>query len=279
MVDSSTDKQLWIIKLGGSIITNDQEFMSPNEDVISNLLLILLEFSNKYHFIIVHGAGSFGHPLAKSYQLSKGFLSSKQYDGLILTHDSMLELNNIIVGIGSRLRLPLVSFPPMTMVTTKKGRIISWDVSPIQIALKLNFIPVIFGDVVFDEHQQFSILSGDQIVPFLATKLNATKILMLTDVEGVYTKNPKHDPTAKLLKKLDLSDEDIMKKISAADVNSSGKTRVTGEMGKKLDELLPALKQGTETYVLSGLDPKYLRIHFEQPNNYSGTKLVNKQTK
>ena len=96
MNNKSNSKPLWIIKLGGSIITDDQKYQTPNKETITNILLLLTEFSKQYNFLIVHGAGSYGHPLAKAYQLSKGFRSLDQYNGLLLTHESMLELNNVV---------------------------------------------------------------------------------------------------------------------------------------------------------------------------------------
>jgi isopentenyl phosphate kinase len=188
----------------------------------------------------------------------------------------MLELNTLLLSIGNSIGLNLLSFPPISSVTTNKGRINHWDIRTIQKALEQNFIPVTFGDVVFDDHQQFSILSGDQIVPYLASRLQVRKILMLTDVDGVYSKNPKLDSTAHLLNEIDVNDQELMSQIFTTEDNSSGKIRVTGEMGKKLDELVPILEKGIETYILSGLETKYLRSHLERKKSFLGTKLMTK---
>jgi isopentenyl phosphate kinase len=52
MVNSVVEKPIWIIKLGGSIITEDTEFMTPREDIIANVLLLLSEFMNQYQFVM-----------------------------------------------------------------------------------------------------------------------------------------------------------------------------------------------------------------------------------
>ena len=144
------------------------------------------------------------------------------------------------------------------------------------LALSQGFIPVIFGDVVFDESIQFTILSGDQIVPYLADQLNASKIVMLTDVDGVYSKNPKFDPSAHLISEINVLDEDLLKQIFSTE-NNGGKIRVTGEMSKKLVELIPILRKGIETYVISGLKSEFLRSHLEGKKSYLGTKLLAKE--
>ncbi|OLS28092.1 MAG: Isopentenyl phosphate kinase [Candidatus Heimdallarchaeota archaeon LC_3] len=270
------NKPLWLIKLGGSIITDDQEFMTSRDDIITNVLFLLAEYSEQYQFVIVHGAGSFGHPLAKSYKLSKGFQFDRQNFGVVLTHNAMLDLNHLLVEIGQKLGLHLVSFPPISSVITNNGRIKNWNLKSLTLALSQGFIPVIFGDVVFDESIQFTILSGDQIVPYLANQLNASKIVMLTDVDGVYSKNPKFNPSAYLINEINVLDEDLLKQIFSTE-NNSGKIRVTGEMGKKLDELIPILRKGIETFVISGLKSEFLRSHLEGKKPYLGTKLLAKE--
>lgn len=276
MIDTMKERPLLIIKLGGSIITEDSDFMTPREDLISNLLLLLSEFVNEYHYIIVHGAGSFGHPLAKSYKLSKGFKNFNQYNGIWLTHKAMVDLNSLLIDLGREIGLNLLSFPPLASVTTNSGRINNWDIQALEIAIDQNFIPVTFGDVVFDIAQQFSILSGDQIVPFLASKLGVSKIIMLTDVEGVYSKNPKLDSSAHLFNEIDITDNKLMEKIFSIENDFSDKVRVTGEMGRKLDELIPILKKGIETFIISGLETKFLRSHLENQKPLLGTKLIAK---
>ena len=129
--------------------------------------------------------------------------------------------------------------------------------------------------MVFDINQQFSILSGDQIVPYLTEQLGAEKILMLTDVDGVYTKNPKIHSDAKLVQELNINDENTMKIIFSSEVDNSGKTRVTGEMGKKLDELFPILEKNIPVYILSGLKSAVLKSFLQNSDKF-GTKIVSK---
>ena len=39
--------------------------------------------------------------------------------------------------------------------------------------MKMGFTPVLYGDAVLDEKLGFTVLSGDQIVSYLAIELNA----------------------------------------------------------------------------------------------------------
>ena len=67
-----------ILKLGGSVITR-KDSSTPTLDS-SNLTRIAREISNSsYHkLIVVHGAGSFGHPYAKEYAIGNEIDSSEE---------------------------------------------------------------------------------------------------------------------------------------------------------------------------------------------------------
>ena len=64
-----------------------------------------------------------------------------------------------------------------------------------------GFVPVLYGDAVLDQNEYFkyAILSGDQIITYLAKKLKANRVILSSDVDGIYTDNPKTNPDAKLI--------------------------------------------------------------------------------
>jgi isopentenyl phosphate kinase len=62
---------MFIIKIGGSVITNKAIQDSFKKDVLDNLAQQIKK--SKKDIIIVHGAGSFGHILAKKYNLNQGY--------------------------------------------------------------------------------------------------------------------------------------------------------------------------------------------------------------
>lgn len=265
------DKPLLILKFGGSIITIDAKFETYNENVVKKLTDSLNKIIDLYNIIIVHGAGSFGHYHAKEYNIKQGFKDPNQLIGVVKTHESMLKLNNLFLNsLKKSTSIYPISFSPISFTNTANGEIKRFEISNIKSALKLGITPILFGDVVFDEKIDFTILSGDKIVPYLAKHLKPKKIVMLTDVEGVYDDNPSKNKNAKLLSEINLNDKEMLHKIS---VNAdSGKTRVTGEMGKKLLELRETVQSGIETWIISGLIENLLpKLILE--NEHIGTKL------
>lgn len=269
---SPIEKPLIILKFGGSILTDDSKFETFNEPITANLIQQIALLSSTYSFIIVHGAGSFGHYHAKEYNLKYGLKEERQLEGIVKTHNSMLKLNTLFLKEFEKYQqLHPVSFSPMTLCRTVEGEINKFDIVNIEKALKTGLLPILFGDVVFDDALGITILSGDKIVPYLALQFKPRKIIMLTDVEGVYDDNPKKNPQAKFIQELNLQNIDLLRKIS--ENASSGKTRVTGEMEKKLLELKPVVEDSIETWIISGLIENNL-VHKLQAENKIGTKIV-----
>jgi isopentenyl phosphate kinase len=100
--------------------------------------------------------------------------------------------------------------------------------------LKLGEMPVLHGDVVMDRVKGVSVLSGDRIIPYLASQLKASRIGAGSDVDGVL------DEKGNVLKKITpLSFRDMKK-----DIKGSTSIDVTGGMLGKVSELLKLANKG-----------------------------------
>ncbi len=224
---------LTILKIGGSVLTYKNRISTIKRkrlEKIADELKSYLEEKNE-KLIVVHGAGSFGHPLAKKYNISDPH-SVKNTLGVGLTHASMHRLSLELCNVFLRNGLPVYPISSGSVLMQKGGRISFFKVDLIHKLLEKDIIPVLHGDVVIDEDTQFSICSGDQIISYLSNKLPTRRILFLTDVDGVYTEDPKSSPNAKLLRLL--RKRDIQRiKISTRDYQDD----VTGLMMGKLKEI------------------------------------------
>src|SRR5688572_4645360 len=90
-------KALVIIKIGGSVITEKGSNKSIFKKAIARRLFSEIRSAGKFKLILVHGAGSFGHPLAKKYRLNEGYINSNSYKGVALTKSSVLKLNRLVL--------------------------------------------------------------------------------------------------------------------------------------------------------------------------------------
>ena len=102
----------------------------------------------------------------------------------------------------------------------------------IKLMLKNNLVPVLHGDVVMDLELGACVLSGDQIVPYLAKELGITRLGLGSAEDGVLDKDGKPLP--------EITPEKFenLKRY----IGGSGSTDVTGGMLGKVQELLELSK-------------------------------------
>lgn len=238
-----------ILKLGGSVITSKNELFKAKTEVVDQIAKEVAS-AKCDHLVIVHGGGSFGHPIAKKYKIHKGFRHPNQIIGFSETHKAMEQLNQIVIDAFLRKKIPVISIPPSSCVTTSRGRITEFNI-PVREYIKKGFIPVVYGDAVMDEEWGMAILSGDQIVKYLAMNLEARRVIFGVDVDGVFTADPKQYQDAKLIRKITPRNFDrILSSLETSDVGD-----VTGGMGGKIKELVEIAERGIEVSIMNATKP------------------------
>ncbi len=211
--------EIVIVKVGGSLM------LKPKK--LRQLSLKLNELAKEHALIVVPGGGEFAdvaRKLDKTFSLSPkashkmAILGMDQYGLLLadLISDSFvvdsLEFANAFLGSG---KLPILL--PSKFVSNDDLLENSWDVT------------------------------SDSIAVHIAKKLSSRKVLLITDVDGVYNKDPKKNKQAKLLR--ELSAEQLLK--------LSKRTSVDKHLPKML------LRSGIECYVVNGLYPERIEAILE----------------
>jgi isopentenyl phosphate kinase len=236
---------LIILKVGGSVITHKEK--RPPKVNFKNLKTVINELTKaKKRFILIHGVGSFGHQIVKRTGIHKGIKKRKDLVSFAETQRLQNELNCIVTRELIKKGLPAFPFQGSTVAVMKKGRLVKMDLSAIKGLLKLNMIPVLYGVPAYDEKQGCSILSGDQIAPYLAQKLKAKKIIMATDVDGVFTADPKKDKKAKRIRKINKKNFERIKRV----LGGSSAVDVTGGMLGKVSEMIRIARRGIPSQIV-----------------------------
>jgi len=241
-----------VLKLGGSVVTRKERPLTANLRSIRRLASEISS-AEAASLVVVHGGGSFGHPLAKRYAIKEGYKGkASQAFGFALTHQAMVTLNKFVVDALVQRKLPAVAVSPSSCIVTKSGRIQTMMEEPLKKLLQIGFVPVLYGDAVLDSDLGFTILSGDQLIAYLALRLNAKRIIVGIDVDGLYTADPKTDSSARLVSHVTLKElKDMRQKIEKAKV-----TDVTGGMLGKIEELTPSIEKGIAVLVVNAAKPK-----------------------
>ena len=120
--------------------------------------------------------------------------------------------------------------------------------STIRSLLELNVIPVINeNDTVVTDEIRFG--DNDTLAALVANLIEADHLIILTDQEGLFDKNPRSNADAKIIQQADVSDVSL-----DSMVESSGGKFGSGGMLTKLRAARLAARSGTNTVIVSGRD-------------------------
>ncbi len=248
-------KNLVILKLGGSILSlkeNNRPIFRTRitSRIIQEIKKAYLE--EDFNLIIIHGTGSFGHPPGMKYKLSKGIQADPCKMGLSKSKRQGHLLNNLLWKLLEQSNLPAITIPPYPITISSNQKIYSMDLQVIKSTLKINRVPLLFGDEVIDLKKGYSVCSSDQLATYLAIKLKPKLLLFATDVDGIYDKNPKTSPKARRIDTLSV--RNIEKIRSSMKVHNL--QDVSGEMSGKLGFLNTSkFSKKTTIRIFSGLTP------------------------
>ena len=159
-----------LIKLGGSIITDKTQYRTFRRDTVARLASEIAKSGKKT--VIVHGAGSFGHIVAKENDIMNGYKAPEQIPAAARVMADTRELSGMVVEELLKAGIPAVSVPPGSCFVLDEGKLVIDNREVIDRLLDLGIIPVMFGDVCTDRTRRFSIVSGDQIMERLYTMLD-----------------------------------------------------------------------------------------------------------
>jgi isopentenyl phosphate kinase len=190
---------LIFVKLGGSVITDKKKPFTERRRLIKSLAeeIYSSHRHSDFNLIIGHGGGSYPHTPAGRYQTHKGIVGDESTLGIALVQDAASRLNRIIVSYLLEAGEKAISVQPSSALVASNGRIVSWDLATIRLMLKLGLVPVTYGDVGLDQVKGCCILSTEEIFCYLARHLKPDRIIIGTDVDGVYEGDPKKDKDAK----------------------------------------------------------------------------------
>ena len=246
-----TNNEIIVLKLGGSLLTDKLEPFSLREEILENCLNQIIE--SKKLIILIHGGGSFGHPLAKKYQISQGLNTSikDQIMGLSKTHDAMNKFNSIIINKLLEKGYPAISIQPSSIFIQEFNEINIKSIDPIEKLLDLRIMPVLYGDIILSRDFSFSILSGDHIILKLCERIQdfkISKVIFAIEEDGIFIKENENKKLALKLTPKDLA------KIKLADLDQ--KIDVTGGIKGKLEKIEEILRLNIPVQIINGIKNK-----------------------
>lgn len=181
--------ELIILKLGGSLLTDKNKPFSIREEILEQSVSEIIKSNKK--LIIVHGGGSYGHPIAKEYDIFHGLNNNieNQIFGLAKTHEAMIKFNLIIINSFLKRNYPSIAIQPFSIFIKDHDGIKMENLEPIELSLEMGITPILYGDIIIDKERFFSIISGDLIILELCKKLQkfkVSKVIFAIEKDGVF---------------------------------------------------------------------------------------------
>lgn len=237
------------MKLGGSVLTDKTRHRTPRHDVLDRLAAELAQAPGP--LVVVHGAGSYGHVVAREHALTRGDDgAAPRRLGFAQVHAEVRELTNLVLAALRRAGLPAVSHSTYDLARLQGGELLYFAHGAVAETLAAGFVPVLSGDGVLDAARGYGILSGDVLMVELARALRPRQVAFVTDVDGVHDRDPR-EPGAVLLQ--DVRDAAPG---GAAVGGAARAPDVTGGMAGKVRRAREAARAGgVPVHVVNGLAP------------------------
>ncbi len=263
--------ELVFLKLGGSLITDKGQEATAHPEVIQRLaqeVKSALAARPDLRLLIGHGSGSFGHVLAHRYHIHTG---CADWQGYAATGAAASRLNRLVTDFFLAEDVPVVSLQPSASACCRNGQLLEMAVAPIQAALSHGLVPLVYGDVSFDEAQGSSIISTEQIFSHLAGILSPERIILAGEVDGVFTADPGLDVGACLIPDISRHNIDEIKGM----LSGSSVVDVTGGMLSKVLMMFQLVRQrpSLTVHLISGLRPGWVQRALQERSFREGTLL------
>ena len=216
--------------------------------------------------VLGHGSGSFGHVAGARYGTRTGVETAREWFGFAEVSDAALRLNRLVVSALLVAGLPALSLSPSASADVSDGQIRFIATEPIARALDHRLLPVIHGDVAFDDVRGGTILSTEEVIAYLLGELPAGWLLLAGETDGVYGADGRTIPRITPLS---------YRNIAPALGGSRG-IDVTGGMIAKVEQMLALVSRHPELRVriFSGLVEGALATLLHRPDQPIGTEIA-----
>ncbi len=233
------------VKAGGSFITYKDRFFSVNYSALEALSRALrVAVDNGVRILLGNGGGSFAHPVVEMLKENDPRLL------LVYCQKATRLLNKILVDYLVDNGIPAVSMQTSAIIYDDDGVLRAYA-EPVKRMLEIGVIPVVYGECVVSSTGIYRVVSTEKVFDALGEDIRASRLVLLTDVDGVYTCDPNRCGDAELIPVIDPSNyEEVISRVSG----SKG-IDVTGGIRGKIEAMYEySRKHRVPVYILSGFN-------------------------
>ncbi len=249
-----------VFKVGSSVLTNTEDIAKER---MLNLVALLVEARKKYEVILVtSGAVASGYTalkLDRKKDISKRVLASVGQPILMSSYKNKFDIFDVDIA-----QILLTEEDFDSRVHTKIFQQI------IDRNIENNILPIVNeNDISTTPEQLFG--DNDQLSAHVAHYTNADTLIILSDIDGYYDKNPKNNPDAKIHKIINnIKEEDLKQE------HTPNNEFATGGIVTKLKAAKYMLERDREMFLCSGYDLTSVKEFLFSDDYSTGTLFTNK---
>ncbi|ADV65344.1 isopentenyl phosphate kinase [Desulfurococcus mucosus] len=236
------------VKLGGSFITVKEKPVTLRKDALDAVAAVLKQVHGEVGLILGNGGGSFAHYAVKKYCVND------PVQCVVKCHQSTRLLNRMVVDHLVALGVPASSLQTSAIVSASPGGGYRVFPDPVYNYLSLGLIPVVYGECIPSE-RGYSVVSTEKVFELLAESIKPLRIVLVTDVKGVYTCNPYTCENPELIRRINSGNmEEVLELLS----REEGRDATGSIYGKVKSMSALSRRIGVKVIIVSGFDQKGL---------------------
>ena len=235
------NSKIIVLKIGSSLLVDKNR--NIRKKWLSSFAKDVKKLRSKNKKIIIVSSGAIALGCKKMNYNKKNLKLDKSQ---AVASIGQIELMNLFSQIFSKYKLNISQILITLDDTEERKRSINAK-RTFENLFKLNYIPIVNeNDTIATSEIKYG--DNDRLASRVAQITNADTLILLSDVDGLYTKNPKIFKDAKLIKQVNDLDKDII------DVNTQGMTEFgSGGMNTKIEAAKICNLSGCNMIIANGL--------------------------
>ena len=235
-----------VVKIGTSTLTHSTGHLNIRR--IEQLCACLSDIKNAGHEVIMVSSGASGMGVGKlGLQARPKDIPTKQAAAAVGQCELMYTYDKLFSEYHHTVAQLLITGDDVADDTRHQN-----FSNTLNRLLELGALPIINeNDTVATA--ELGIGDNDTLAAIVAQSVKADLLVLLSDIDGLYTADPRKDPNAKLIRRVEKIDEDIL-----ALAGVSGSNLGTGGMVTKLQAAKICMACGCDMVITNGNDPRNL---------------------
>jgi glutamate 5-kinase len=240
------NKQRWVVKIGSALLTNNGKGL--DKKAIGDWVRQITELCIQDIEVILVSSGAIAEGMRRlDWQVRPNEIDKLQAAaavgqmGLIQTYETLFAQK--------KRHTAQILLTHENLSNSEQSENISATLNTL---LALGVVPIVNeNDTVATQEIKFG--DNDTLAALVANLVGATRLIILTDQNGVYDADPRKNPNAKLIDCIQV-DNEILEKVA----KKTGGMLGSGGMFTKISAAKIAAKTNTDTIISSGKQPNIL---------------------